>query len=142
MVPTEIRRRGAAAVLVIVCLTLLGVLLASMARLQIMHHRRIRAAEYQAQAGWLVDAGIERAVARFTQDPTYLGETWEIGPDQLGGRAGRVLIEVPPSEDGASAAISIRVTADYPSDGTRAETIQELREIKIKAPTQINGETS
>jgi hypothetical protein len=92
-----------------------GALLAIAARGRVL----LRTEERQAQAGWLAQAGVERAAAALAGDAAYAGEIWEIEADRLMGRdAGRVAIEVARIE-GSADLRRVTAIADYPVEESR-----------------------
>jgi hypothetical protein len=95
------------------------ILLATWARTAIRAHRQQRVFERQQQARWLVEAGIERAVARLAGADDYTGETWNLTAQELAGPHGAaVAIQVEPV-GGAPRRRIVRVQVDYPDDPVR-----------------------
>ncbi|MBN1851280.1 MAG: hypothetical protein JW829_01095 [Pirellulales bacterium] len=79
-------------------------------------HHQIRSYHHAAQARWLAESGLRRAVARRAGNSEYLGELWIIPPGALSQhRGGRVEIQVEPAPNGSD---SLRITAraEYPDD--------------------------
>ena len=108
-------RRAAVTVLVLVCLVVIALIGGTLLRTGLAQRRRIRAEERRLQAGWLAEAGLERAAARLDEDPAYRGETWEVPAAELGGPwPATVTIAVEPvaARPGRR---SVRVQADYPN---------------------------
>jgi type II secretory pathway component PulK len=116
--PTFTRnRRGFTAIIAVGTVVLIGLMAGVLVRQSMMLDRRMKEDERQAQADWLVQAGLERAWARLGADDTYVGETWAIEPGQLGDEPGRVEIEIARGDDEGR---QVRVVASYPADGPRA----------------------
>jgi hypothetical protein len=73
--------------------------------------------QWQEQAAWLAESGLERAAARLAADPGYRGETWTIPAAELGGQDGAVVrIEVEPDAEQPERRRRVSVQADYPDD--------------------------
>lgn len=109
------RRRGATLVLVLVTLGVALLLCGGLLQLALRQRRLVERQHREAQAAWLVEAGIERAAARLAADPAYEGETWTIPAEQLPtGEPAEVRIAVLPSVDGAEQR-TIEVAADFPA---------------------------
>ena len=112
------QRRGAILIVVIVCLAIAGMLMASLSRLAAARHDVSRAEQWQVQATWLAESGLQRALARLAADPQYEGETWEPSADAFDENGAIVVIEVEGVSDGASDGPdqrTIRIVADYPN---------------------------
>ena len=109
-------RQAAALAIVLAVMILATALLAIWARAVIDAHRQQRRDLRGSQVRWLVEGGIERAVAQLSRADDYRGETWRIAAEQLGGRdPAVVVIEVQPVADIATRRI-VRVRADYPEN--------------------------
>jgi Tfp pilus assembly protein PilX len=115
------RRRGAVAVVVLVCLVLIALIGGTLLRTGLVQRRRLQMEEGKLQAEWLAESGLERAAARLAAAPDYRGETWRVPAADLGGRGpGTVTIAVEPvaAQPGRR---TVRVQADYPDGaGPRA----------------------
>jgi Tfp pilus assembly protein PilV len=109
-------RSGVVLVVVIVCLVVAMAVFMSVVKLATAQRQTIKTQQWQAQAAWLAEAGLERAAARLATDPSYTGETWTIAGDQLGGPDGAAVairLEAVPGEPNRRL---VRVQADYPDD--------------------------
>ena len=107
-------RRGVVIVIAVVAVLLVSLIGAALLRLAVAHQRQVRREHSRLQADWLAEAGLSRAAARLAADPGYSGETWEVPPDDLGGRdAGVVTISIDRDADGAPAATAV---AEFPRD--------------------------
>ncbi|SIO07845.1 hypothetical protein SAMN05444166_2338 [Singulisphaera sp. GP187] len=126
-------RRGSITVFVLVCLVAITMICGVLLRIGLAERQRIRAEERRLQADWLVESGLERAVARLAESKgEYQGETWEVSPTDLGGRdSGRVTIavEAPKEESGQR---RVRVQADYPHDATARVRLRKALTVVIK----------
>jgi type II secretory pathway component PulK len=112
------RKRGAALVVLIVSLAIAATLGVSLLRLAAIQRRSLEIHEWQAQAEWLAESGLERAAARLAADPAYHGETWTIpAEEEKGDRSvvlsgGEVTIRVEPVA-GQEDRRRILIEADY-----------------------------
>jgi type II secretory pathway component PulK len=103
-------------IIVIVCVVVAAAICGLLLRMAVLGRSSADAQHRRAQAQWLAEAGIERAVARLAQDARYTGETWTLAPQELpqGGRV-RMAVETPPAAPGRRL---VRVEALYPNDPT------------------------
>lgn len=111
-------RQGAFTVVVLVCLLISTMLLASLLKLALLHDGQSGHVLMRLQTDWLVESGRERAAARLASDPAYSGETWTIDAGRLGGpNAAAVVIRVR-KDDSQSDRRLVEVEAAYPPEGT------------------------
>ncbi len=112
-------RRAAVLVVVLVCVGVASVIFASLLSGLASQHSAARTDEWQVQAAWLAESGLERAASRLRSDAKYAGETWRIPADVLGGPSGaavRIEIQTLPDQPGRRL---VRVQADFPDDARR-----------------------
>lgn len=102
-------RRGAAVLVVLVVLMLLGVAVSLALRANLAARAESRRAAARLQAEFLATGGLELAAARLGGDANYAGETWNVAANELGG-----------SE---SAEVSIEVAMDASHPGDRQITV-------------------
>jgi Tfp pilus assembly protein PilX len=136
--------RGLTVVAVLVCLVILTLLSGAALKIALAQRELARAHERRLQAGWLVESGLERAVARLTRDHSYRGETWTITAGDLGlpaiapadrttaadqEKAAVVKIAVEPVANQSNGR-RVRVQADFPPDLPRR--VRQTKEIKIE----------
>jgi Tfp pilus assembly protein PilX len=127
-------RRGAFLVVVVVCLVLAGMLLASLLKMALLHERQLGYEQARLQAAWLADAGLERATSRLAVKSDYAGETWNIAAAQLGGPEGAVVVIRVQKVDTREQRRAVVVEAVYPAQGphqarlTRQTTITVSKE--------------
>jgi Tfp pilus assembly protein PilX len=108
------QRRGVILVVVIVCLMVTAAIVICLVRQLNMSRQMQQASHDSVQAGWLAEAGVERAAARLAANAAYAGETWQIAATELGGNdAAEVRIKADRLA-GRSDQWKIRVEADYP----------------------------
>jgi type II secretory pathway component PulK len=103
-------RRGAATLVLILCLAVLGIVCGATYRAIAFDERLARHERQRAQAWWLAEAGLERAIAQLERDANYQGETWSIDASQLEGLGG--------------ATVNIQVRGDR-SDGPQREVVAQ-----------------
>jgi hypothetical protein len=126
-------RNGVAALLVLICLsfaTVVATLLIQAALAERTYANRI-ALTYQTD--WLVEAGIDRAAARFAQSPTYEGETWPVSLQSANPPLNAVVhIEIKRTAD--SQTRLVRVKAEIRGEGsTHFESHKEIR-LSVNGP--------
>lgn len=116
---TRRRARGAVAILALIALAVVAALAGATLRAMMLEVRAVRIGRQQAQAYWLAEAGIERAMANLRENPGYEGETWDVPAEEITGvDAGRVRIWLEPDSDEAASAQRIVAEAEYPRDST------------------------
>jgi len=107
-------RRGAALVVVFVCLAVLSILFTSLLRLAVAQRGALEGHAWQVQAAWLAESALERAAWRLAADADYPGENWRLPAEAIGGRhAAAVTIEVLDVAERPDCRL-VRVRADYP----------------------------
>lgn len=109
-------RRGAFMVVVLVCLLVAGMLMASLLKVALLQDRQVGYEQARLQAAWLADSGIARATGRLVVEPAYVGETWNIEPADLGGQQAAVVVITVQKDDGNPELQTIVVEAVYPSN--------------------------
>jgi hypothetical protein len=110
----RVSRRGAALIIVIVCVAVASVILASLTRLAMTQHQAARTEHWELQAGWLLESGLDRAAARLAADGNYTGETWRVPAEVFGGEYAAVVkirVTRPPNAAGGH---QVHVVADFP----------------------------
>jgi hypothetical protein len=137
---TRNARRGLTVVAVLMCLIVLTLIGAALLKLGLVRRQINRDFEIRLQAEWLLESGVDRALAR-AAEPDYKGETWRIGTADLGlperseQQNGRVeasvaaaIVTISVDQPGTQARHRrIRVHADYPLGGTHpSRRSQEL----------------
>jgi hypothetical protein len=133
-------RRGITVVAVLMCLIVVMLIGAALLKIALAQRGINRDLERRLQAEWLVESGINRALARIAADRDYTGETWSISAADLGlpepgqpsssakeaDRAGVVTIVVD-RPAGETNRRRIRVQADYPrGEPHRSRHSQEI----------------
>lgn len=128
------KRRGAALIIALVCIVILGFLLTSVLRFTLVRRKALTLQMKQAQATSLADSGLRLATAWLALDPDYAGETWEITPESLQGKHGAtVTIEVKQSTDDENSRL-VKVTADYPKDPAKRARV--IKAITVRRSTE------
>lgn len=124
-------RRGGAALVALVCLSVTALVIAGLFQVSLSRSDQVRRMERVRQADWLVEAGLERAAARFNLDPTYLGETWAIPAELLGGKPASVVIKVEESRDGDGDSRAVSVFVDSPTGGDPAVRVRRGKSFRV-----------
>lgn len=131
------RRRGGMLIVVLVCLIIAAAILGSVLKLAAGYRRDQAAEQNRAQADWLAESGLERALHRLRSDPAYVGETWTCTPEMLNRRdGGEVTIRVEMVKQ-KSAERRVIIEAVFPSGtATPARRTKELTVPQISATTE------
>lgn len=125
------KRRGVLLVAVIVCMAVVMGIVGTLLRSALSARRQLRVERDLRQVELLLEAGVDRAVAKLAANPNYDGETWSIpAMEILSDGDGEVVIEFPTaelptetaseSEDEAAASRRVRIAAEYPVGGLTA----------------------
>lgn len=100
---------------VFICVAIFGMLLQQVVRST--QQTRMRYATMQNR--WLVESGLERAVARMAVDDQYQGETWLVSKADLGGKwNAELVLLVEPLPDSSDGLRQVTVIATYPAQST------------------------
>ena len=130
-------RRGAIAVIAMIAILIAISIGLGMVKTTLLERQETLRWQQQTQAEWLVEAGIERAVAQLETTPGYRGETWTLSADELGGRhEAQIVIELKSTGE-ADDEYQLTVIADYPADSE-----QRIRSRKVIEIPQSSNEDS
>ncbi len=133
------RRRGAVLMMTLVAVALASVLLTSLMTNALSERRQVRKQRQAVQADWLVEAGLQRAVAQLASDAGYRGETWRVDAKSLGGQHAAVVhIEVSALKQPANAR-RVVVQADLPEDPP--QRVRRQAQFTVQVPS-IPGDAS
>ena len=114
------------------CLLLVTVLAASLTRTVLLQREQVIRDEWQLQAEWLAEAGIDRAAARLNSNPDYTGEEEWLPELNEGAPLGRVRITVVSEEtETGSLLVRINVTADVPADTSQRARVQQATTVHM-----------
>jgi len=119
------RKSGAVLVMVLVALSVATAIGVAMMKNAFQQHKLIERMEFEAQARWLVESGLQRAAARLAEDGTYRGEEWAVPAAQLDGRHDAIVtirVESMPNQGGER---RVQATANYPQ-----KSIGRVRRVK------------
>ena len=138
-------RRGAALIAVMVFLTLFLLLFAQMLRSLALEVQQTRTRRHQLQSTWLAQAALDRAAAKLSVDPQYMGENWRVSTEMVGGDVaagnrteGTVEIRVEASSEGGDVR-QVSVIADYPNrEIHRVRTRKSLRCFYRRSRRHVN----
>jgi Tfp pilus assembly protein PilV len=105
------------ALMAMICLLFVSLIGASLLRTALTERQQTRRAQWQLQAEWLVESGVERSAAMLSLDSAYAGETWMISPAELNGtQGGLVTIEIRPVSERPDSRL-VSIIANY-ADGS------------------------
>jgi Tfp pilus assembly protein PilX len=129
---TRRSRRGGALVAALVTLLVVMMVAGAIVRSRVSAHRQARQSQYELQAQWLAESGIERARAQLAKTTVYRGETWQpsltVGGDASATATVEIRLESAERADQARRLIAI---ATYPNDRWRRVVVR--REYTIHA---------
>jgi type II secretory pathway component PulK len=111
-------RRGVVLIVVVVVFTISLSLFGLWAKAAIKQHQRSRQQQLRLQAVRLVEAGVNRAIARRAASDEFREETWVVPADELDRlHTAEVRIRITHKDNGS--ALSVEATADFPAGVTR-----------------------
>jgi hypothetical protein len=79
-------RRGSVFPIFVVALLLVTTVTGSLIKATVLQKKRVSLTNVSAQAEWLAQSGLDRAIAQLAESAEYAGEEWKISNDQLGGK--------------------------------------------------------
>jgi type II secretory pathway component PulK len=107
------RRSGIVLICVLACLVVVTGIAVAMVKSALMARKAVRQERQKAQVELLLEAGIQRAVARFASDTDYAGESWDLPAEIFSNAdAARIDIEVLKTEQQSP---TITVVAQFPA---------------------------
>jgi Tfp pilus assembly protein PilV len=118
---------------VLAVIAIATVRMVTLARTMVAAREELQTQAWQLQAGWLAHSGLQRAVTRLADKPDYVGETWKIAADEIGGSDGAVVRIDVQSLAGDPGRRRVRVVADYPD--SPQHRARESREAIVAAGT-------
>jgi len=131
--PLSPARRGAVAVVALVCVAVASIFMLVMVRRALGEWKMVRLEARQVQCRWLAESALDRAAARLAADPKYQGETWKIPASRLLGReqaaeSGSAVVKIDVNTPaGKPSQRLIHVRADWPEDTpVRARASKEV----------------
>jgi type II secretory pathway component PulK len=95
-------RRGIAALIALVCLSLATIVGTILLRSALGEHQYLNRVELKSQADWLVEAGFSRAAAQIAKSAEYSGETWKV-PGASFGRNQDAVVQIAAGREPSSA---------------------------------------
>lgn len=129
-------RHGTILVFAMIALLVTTMIGASLMRTAVASMRQIQREQQQIQAGWLAEAGCQRALARSVGDQKYVGETWDVPAEQLQaptGAAVRITIEAGSDENTARTVTAI---AEFPKGSAQAVRVTKRLTTPVATPTK------
>jgi type II secretory pathway component PulK len=126
-------RRGVAALFVLICLSFATVVATLLMQTGVAERTYVSRLALTHQAQWLVEAGVDRAVAQLARSSRYTGETWPISATRLGGAKSAVVhIEIRQDTSDPKRR-SVHVTARLQEGG--ATTVEAAKELSVMVGT-------
>lgn len=124
-------RSGAAALLVLVCLSFATVVATLLVEAGLAGRKYTTRLELTHQADWLVEAGLSRAAAQLARSPKYAGETWRVpaAPNEKSRpqRSWTGVVHIQIKDVGPPKSRLIRVTAElHGESGIAVEAAKEV----------------
>ena len=116
------RHRGVVLPIVLIGLLVITMFGAAIARSLVSQSKHARRLEWQQQAAWLAESGVQRASNRLANEADYEGETWRIDSDNSGLDAAAVVLIHVEQADESDGGHLVTVEALYPADSIRRVT--------------------
>ncbi len=111
---SDARRRGGALLVAILALAVASMVGATLLQMAFTQRRQLQHERLRTQAGWIAEAGLQRAMQRTAADAAYRGETWLVEVPVRGtSKPAEVVITVDQETEKA-----ITVVATYPQAAT------------------------
>jgi type II secretory pathway component PulK len=110
------RRRGAALLVALVCVSIAVAVMYGIVQLALQTHREVNLEQRRTQTRWILESAVDRAAAQLATDAEYSGEQWTVSAEELGKRYGaevRILVE---RVEGQADWRQVQVVADHPVD--------------------------
>lgn len=123
--PTE-RRHGIVVVVVLVCLTVVTLLLGSLLHNAMAWRRQVRTEVRHAQAEWLADSGVARALMKTESNAEYAGEVWKPKETLVAGT--RAIVEITVSDGGTRINVNATISGTTQSTARRSFVVDKERE--------------
>ncbi len=127
-------RRGVLILCVLVSLALAASLLGVWMKTLALERQEVRAEQARLQAEYLADAGVARAAAQLSADPTYAGETWQIPSESLASSAPAKVTIVVETSDDDPAARHVSASAQLADSGPAR--VARSKQQRILLPTE------
>lgn len=134
--PPTSTRHGTILVFAMIALLVTTMIGASLVRTAVASMRQIQREQQQIQAGWLAEAGCQRALAKSVGDQKYVGETWDVPAEQLQaptGAAVRITVEAASAENTAR---TVTALAEFPKGSAQAVRVTKQITIPVASPTK------
>ncbi len=130
------RRRGSALIIAMICLVLTSVLTVSLVQIVLLQRGQVERDEWQLQAEWLAESGLDRAVAQLASNASYSGEEWLPQPSDAPAPLGRVTITMERLSD--TSGMRVTAVADVPHDAEERARVRKT--MMIEPPQQAAGQ--
>ncbi len=113
------KRSGSILICVLVCLAIVTSIAASMLKTALDARKAVRQELQLSQTEFLLEAGIQRAVQQWNDDPEYSGETWQLKSSAIPGIES-ALVEIQVSPAAEDQPTRIKIVAQIPADSPQA----------------------
>ncbi len=131
------RRNGLMIIAALVCLLVVTSIVGSMLQSALRARRQLHAERDRRQTEMLLEAGADRAAARFAAEAEFRGDTWNLPAETIVGHGdGRVTTQI--SRNADSEAWQIHVVAEYPLG--RDYPIRRSHTFQLASPTTQSQE--
>ncbi len=124
------RRRGGALLIAILALAVASMIGAVLLQMAFTQRRQLQHERLRTQAGWIAEAGLQRALQKTATDPQYRGETWMVDvPGRNSTQQAEVQITV-----GDDAGKTMTAVATYPHTETFRARVRRSVPSPAKTP--------
>lgn len=106
---------GSVLICVLACLLIVSGLAVAMVRSALAARKAVRLERQQAQVQFLLEAGIQRAVASLARDAAYSGQNWELPAGTLPG-LDPARVDIAVTTIGAERSPTVSIVAQLPAD--------------------------
>lgn len=113
------KRPGSILICVLVCLAIVTALAASMLKTALDARKVVRQELQLSQTEFLLEAGVQRAVKQWNDDPAYTGETWQLPSAAIPGIE-TALVEIQVSPAAEDQPTRVKIVAQLPADSPLA----------------------
>jgi len=115
-----------------ICLVLTSALTISLVQIVVLQRGQVERDEWQLQAEWLAESGVDRAAAQVDANATYNGEEWLPQPPGATAPLGRVWIAIDRADDVGE--LRVTVVADVPHDAEERARVRKTTVMKTPQP--------
>ncbi len=113
------KRSGSILICVLVSLAIVTSIAASMLKTALDARKAVRQELQLSQTEFLLEAGVQRAVAQLSADPAYTGESWQLTSAAIPGQES-ALVEIKVMSLNEEEPTRVEVLAQIPADSPQA----------------------